>query len=99
MPSTSNTRNLDELMKELDDLQDLLLQIRSVFPALDKKMVGHDHFEAAPYYQSLGYHATMKLSEPITPDFIERFNRLGKWNELSPQQAAGYHVGSVLQIR
>jgi hypothetical protein len=72
-------RTSESIIAELNQLEDLFLQCRSVFPALGQGMVGGRHFPTAPYYMRRGYQASIHLKEPITEDFIEKNCRLGKW--------------------
>lgn len=67
------------IVEELDELESLFLQCRSVFPTLTKELVGHRQFMTAPYYLRRGYEAQINLQDPITAEFIERNRRLGKW--------------------
>jgi hypothetical protein len=71
--------NSAPIVAELNELEGLLLQCRSVFPALKKELVGHRQFGTAPYYLERGYAAQIQLQIPITAEFIERNSRLGKW--------------------
>jgi hypothetical protein len=71
--------NSAPIVAELDELEGLLLQCRSVFPILTKELVGHRQFRTAPYYLGRGYAAQIQLPDPITAEFIERNRRLGKW--------------------
>ena len=68
-----------EILAELDNLQDIYLQCRSVFPTIDMGHVGYRHITTAPYYMRRGYVATMELKNPITSKFIERNRCIGKW--------------------
>lgn len=71
--------NAAPIIAELDELEGLLLQCRSVFPTLGKDLVGHREFLTAPYYVARGHSAQIRLPKPITKDFIKRNGRLGKW--------------------
>ncbi len=71
--------NSAPIIAELDELEGLLLQCRSVFPTLSKELVGHCQLRTAPYYLGRGYAAQIQLQNPITTEFIERNRRLGKW--------------------
>lgn len=42
-------------------------------------MVGRRAFQTAKYYTHQGYDARIQLKDPITPEFIDKHNRLGKW--------------------
>jgi hypothetical protein len=67
------------LLAELDELEDLFLQCRAVFPTLSSDLIGKNSFSTAPYYMQKGYQASVALGNPISIDFIERNRRLGKW--------------------
>jgi hypothetical protein len=70
--------NSPQIVRELDELEALLLQCRSVFPTLPKGLIGHREFNTAPYYSGRGYEARIQLKDPITAEFIEQNRRLGK---------------------
>jgi len=77
----TETRLIDAnvILSEVDALQDLYLQCRSVFPTIDPRLVGQCRFTTALYYLRNGYVATVELKDPISTEFIERNRRLGKW--------------------
>jgi hypothetical protein len=79
MPEGRSATNSAQIIAELDELEGLLLQCRSVFPTLPQALVGHHQFMTAPYYLSRGYAAQIQLQKPITAEFIERNRRLGEW--------------------
>lgn len=71
--------NSAPIIEELDELESLFLQCRSVFPTLTQELIGHRQFRTADYYLGRGYAAQIHLQDPITAEFIERNRRLGKW--------------------
>ena len=79
MTETASTFDFAPILEEVNRLESLLLQCRSVFPSLTKKMIGHREFPTAPYYMRRGYKAQIQLEDPITEEFIERNRTLGKW--------------------
>ena len=79
MTETASTFDFAPILEEVNRLESLLLQCRSVFPSLTKKMIGHREFPTAPYYMRRGYKAQIQLEDPITEKFIERNRTLGKW--------------------
>ena len=89
------------ILEEVNQLQSLLLQCRSVFPALTKEMIGHREFQTAPYYMRRGYKAQIQLEDPITEKFIERNRTLGKWineNALIRLHGIMYYRGFLKKI-
>jgi len=79
MPETKSDLNIASIIEELNELESLFMQCRSVFPALTNEMIGQYQFMTAPYYLSRGYKAQIQLQDPITTEFIERNRKLGKW--------------------
>jgi hypothetical protein len=79
MPEPIDTSNSASILQEIDELESLFLQCRSVFPTLDPGLLGHQEFSTAPYYLRRGYKARIQLQDPITPEFMERHKRMGKW--------------------
>jgi hypothetical protein len=71
--------DFDKVLQELERLQSLLLQCRSVFPTVNQELIGHRRFATAPYYLRHGFKAQIELSQPITAEFIKRNRQLGKW--------------------
>jgi len=71
--------NAPEIIRELNELEALLLQCRSVFPVLSSDLIGRREFNTAPYYSGRGYAARIELPDPITLEFIEQNRRLGRW--------------------
>ena len=64
---------------EINDLERIYLQCRSVFPALSDSLVGRNEFSTAEYYIERGFMAYIKTSKPITEDFLQRNANLVKW--------------------
>jgi hypothetical protein len=79
MVKAKKHNNSVTILHEIDELENLFLQCRSVFPTLTEGLQGHREFTTAPYYLRRGYKAHIKLREPITLEFMERNKRLGKW--------------------
>ena len=69
----------ENIAEQIDREVDYLHQCRSVFPRLDKSMVGRKEFQAPEYYRGLGYSTVVKLSEPMTAAFIDNMFELGNW--------------------
>jgi hypothetical protein len=67
------------ILEEINELRELLLRCRSVFPTLPAGLVGCSEFETAPFYKSRGYNVQIKLGSPITKEYIEHTLILGKW--------------------
>lgn len=76
---TPNRLDAEAVEQEIGDLLALLYQSRAVFPTIRADLIGQREFSTAPYYEARGYAATIRLAEPISPDFIEHNRRLGKW--------------------
>jgi hypothetical protein len=64
---------------EIESLENIFLQCRSVFPALSESLIGQTDFETAPFYVQRGYKVQIKTSTPITKNFLEQNNVLVKW--------------------
>lgn len=71
--------NVDQIIAEIDSLEDIFLQCKSIFPALSKNLIGKDSFPTADYYQVRGYNVVIQTGNPITEDFIDRYAKIGKW--------------------
>jgi hypothetical protein len=69
----------DDVAAEIDRQVDFLHRCRSVFPRLNKDMVGQTEFEAPEYYRQLGYNVSVKVSQPMTPEFIDGLFEMGHW--------------------
>jgi hypothetical protein len=96
--------NVDQIIDEIDDLRDIFLQCKSLFPVLSDQLVGKNSFQTAPYYQSRGYNVSIHTGKPITKDFIDRYSQIGRWiNENAIIRLFGIlnyykHVGQKYQI-
>jgi|SRR5688572_18980378 len=64
---------------EIDKQIEILHRCRSVFPRLDNSLVGQTEFRAPGYYQQLGLDVSVKLSSPMTAEFIDGLFDLGHW--------------------
>lgn len=69
----------DDVAVEIDRQLEILHRCRSVFPRLDANMAGQSEFRAPGYYQQLGLNVSVKLSEPMTTEFIDGLFDLGHW--------------------
>src|SRR5229473_656739 len=69
----------DNVAAEIDRQVDFLHRCRSVFPRLHQGMAGQTEFSAPEYYRKLGYDVSVKLSEPMTEEFIDGLFELGHW--------------------
>ena len=69
----------DDVAAEIDRQVDILHRCRSVFPRLHQDMVGQTEFEAPEYYRQLGYNVSVKVSQPMTPEFIDGLFEMGHW--------------------
>jgi hypothetical protein len=69
----------DQIIAEIDALEDIFLQCKSVFPAIGDNLIGQTSFETAPYYKWRGYSVSVHTGNPITEDFIKRYSKIGKW--------------------
>jgi hypothetical protein len=69
----------DQIITEIDALEGIFLQSRSVFPALDNGLIGKTYFETAPYYKWRGYNISVHTGNQITKGFIEKYSKIGKW--------------------
>jgi hypothetical protein len=69
----------DDVAAEIDRQVDFLHRCRSVFPRLHNEMAGQTEFEAPEYYRQLGYNVSVKLSQPMTAEFIDGLFELGHW--------------------
>jgi len=69
----------DDIATEIDRQVDFLHRCRSVFPRLENGMVGQSAFRAPEYYQQLGYDVSVKLSAPMTAEFINGLFEMGHW--------------------
>jgi hypothetical protein len=71
--------NSDEIIAEVNELESLFLQCRSVFPFVPETLIGHSEFSTGKYYSQRGYNAHIQLEGPISAAFIERYRRIGRW--------------------
>src|SRR5690349_17963066 len=69
----------EDIALEIDRQVEFLHRCRSVFPRLEMRMVGQSAFRAPDYYQQLGYDVAVKLSEPMTAEFIDGLFEMGHW--------------------
>jgi hypothetical protein len=69
----------DDVAAEIDRQIDFLHRCRSEFPRLHNEMAGQTEFEAPEYYRQLGYNVSVKLSQPMTAEFIDGLFELGHW--------------------
>ncbi len=67
------------VVNEVNELIDMCMRVRSVFPTLLDNSIGGNTYNTAKYYKELGYDATITMNKEITVEFIEKHNRLGKW--------------------
>ena len=72
-------KDQDSVIAEIEALEKMYLQCRSVFPALSDSIIGHSEFTTAPYYLKRGFLARVRLGSPITKEFIEQNIKLVKW--------------------
>ena len=71
--------DVEKIIKEIDDLQDVYLRCKSIFPALSPSLIGQTAFPTAPIYKWQGYNVSINTCEKITPEFIERYAEIGNW--------------------
>ena len=71
--------NINQIINDINALEDIFLQCKSVFPALGDSLIGENSFETAPYYKCRGYNVSVHTGKPIRKDFIERYSKIGQW--------------------
>lgn len=71
--------DINQIIGEIDALEDIFLQCKSVFPALGDSLIGKNSFETASYYKWRGYNVSVHTGKPITKDFIEKYSKIGQW--------------------
>lgn len=71
--------DVEQAIKEIDELDDIYLSCKSIFPRIDKSMIGKTSFLTAPYYLLRGYNMTINLDQSITAEFIEKYRQVGNW--------------------
>jgi hypothetical protein len=71
--------DVGQAIKEIDELDDVYLSCRSVFPKIDKSMIGQTSFLTAPYYLLRGYNVTIDLGQPLTAEIIKKYRQVGNW--------------------
>jgi len=69
----------DEIITQIDKLEDIYLQTKSFFPALNDSFIGKSTFDTALYYHQRGYNVTIHTGKEITRDFVRRYNNIGRW--------------------
>src|SRR5688500_678552 len=78
-PRTEIMNKASAIAAEIDKQIEILHRCRSVFPRLDNSLVGQTEFRAPGYYQQLGLDVSVKLSSPMTAEFIDGLFDLGHW--------------------
>ncbi len=76
---TKQMSKADEIIREIEELQDIFLATRSFFPALSDSLLGRKSFPTADYYRAKGYNVEIHTKEPITKAFMEKYGKIGKW--------------------
>lgn len=71
--------NRELAISEINALETIYLQCRSVFPALPDSIIGRSEFATAPYYLHRGFVARIRTAKPITQHFIDQHTKLVKW--------------------
>lgn len=71
--------DVNNIITEINDLEDIYLRCKSIFPVLDSSLIGKTSFQTAQYYQWRGYSVSINTGNPITRDFIDRYAKIGKW--------------------
>jgi hypothetical protein len=71
--------SIEEIIAEIDALEDIVIQCKSLFPALSDNLVGKDSFPTPPFYRSRGHDAYIRTEKPITQKFINQYLKVGKW--------------------
>ena len=79
MPKTYDLVESGTIYAEIDELYELLLKCRSIFPALSKDMIGMTNIFTPSFYAYHGFSAQIQLNKPISSEYIEQNRRLGKW--------------------
>ena len=96
--------DVENVIEEINDLQDVYLRCKSIFPKLSPTLEGETSFPTAPLYQWQGYKVSINTGEKITPEFIKRYAEIGNWiNENSIIRLFGilhFHeqVGNKIKI-
>jgi hypothetical protein len=88
-------------ISEINALEKIYLQCRSVFPALTDSTIGHSEFTTAPYYLHRGFIAQIKMTRPITQDFLKQHAKLVKWineNAIIRLHGIMYYYGFLKKI-
>lgn len=68
-----------KIIEQIDIQVRNLLNIRSLFPAIENEMVGQTRFSTAPFYQNKGLNIVFTLSSPLTLEKIQEINEIGRW--------------------
>lgn len=71
--------NDDELLRLIDVQVKQLLEVRAVFPHMNKNLVGARQFNTAPLYRNRGHDITFAFSRPLTEEDIDRYHAIGHW--------------------
>lgn len=71
--------DVEKICNQIDDLKDIYLRCKHIFPAMQSDMIGKTVFKTAPCYQSLGYNITINTGSPIDQNFIDRYMQIGNW--------------------
>jgi hypothetical protein len=69
----------DKIIGEIDELEDIYLRCKSIFPKIHPSLVGRQSFPTAPYYKWRGYNVNISIGAPITPEFIDQYAKVGNW--------------------
>ena len=71
--------DVEEICKQIHDLEDIYLRCKHIFPAIGSDMIGQTVFKTASYYQWQGYNITINTGTPIDQNFIDRYMQIGNW--------------------
>jgi hypothetical protein len=71
--------DVEQVISEIDELEDIYLKCKSIFPKIDESLIGHSSFPTAGYYRWRGYSVNVDIGAPITQQFIDEYAKAGNW--------------------
>jgi len=70
---------VEQIIQEIDNLEDIYLSCKSIFPKLHESLIGKTEFPTAPYYQKRGYNIKINTGKVIDKEFINKYAETGNW--------------------
>jgi len=69
----------NNILKEIEILWDLHLEVRATFPKAKVEHVGLKQISSPSYYANRGFNYKLEFDKPLEPEDVKRLNKLGHW--------------------